>query len=103
MLAVTDPRREAWVARCLEAAGFDVIRASAASDATLCVMDATSANLPAADRFLREAPDRRVIGIGAAAPGWAARGVSVVEDPNNLQAVRAAIDSVTWAGSGGGA
>ncbi|MHC5022354.1 MAG: PAS domain S-box protein [Planctomycetota bacterium] len=95
--SVADPRREAWIVRCLQATGYDVVRASDEPDVSLCIMDATASNLAAARRFLSGRPDRRVIGIGAPTPGWDARGVTIVNDVSNLQSLQAAVEAAAHA------
>lgn len=97
-VSVADARLSSFASTLLEAWGFDVRRAGAEGPAgcDLWVTDATPRACDQAAAYLND-PGRRVLVLGACSSGWRATGATVVEDPQDFEALREGIcDAATY-------
>ena len=92
-VSLADQRTAAWVSGLLASAGYEVERAAGRSpdNGILWVTEPRPENLPGARAFLGGDPARRVIVLGEADGGWSGIGAVVVEDTEELEAIRNAI------------
>lgn len=97
---LADGRLAAWIGNLLRAAGYDVCPGTNGEpviDATACtlwVTDAVPERVEAARRFLT-LEGRRMMVLGPRSPDWEHPNVTVVEDCQELNALRAAIDALS--------
>jgi signal transduction histidine kinase len=96
MVSLQDQHMAAWIMTVLNSAGYSVCQNELGDPdgQRLWVTDPTAENLRIARRFSSDV-NRRVVVLGPAEPEWAELGAVVVEETQNLEAIRAAVRAVT--------
>jgi hypothetical protein len=96
MVTLRDQHMTAWIVTVLNSAGYSVCRNELGDPdgKRLWVTDSTAENLRIARRLSSDV-NRRVVVLGPADPEWAELGAVVVEETQNLEAIREAVRAVT--------